>query len=414
MIVGAASLLIWVIQIPPPPVQEDPGLRAERPANRGTSSDPSFYPMPAFASDKNAGVTYGLLGALVFKDDEGRPDLLLTATLAYRSLVGWNGDLNAHAYPTVSSDFEFDGVLAERVESELKLNYKDLRFLDDFDLRVDFHELRSSTDRFFGRAEDAPHRDQSVLTSDWYRLFAAFGPRVSDEVTVQGTVRWKKFRVGRSLIQDLPQMLDRYPTEPGIEGGDVVGGGVRANYDSRDQFPTPTQGSLVGVYAERAVYFAVDGAVPFWVLGAQGTILIPLDDMAGFVSVINVQSQAVVGRSVPFWELSSLGGLSTLRSFNEGRFMEADMVVLNLEERIRLLSVELFGTRGDVQVAPFFDVGKVFDSLDDLVGSEIWKHFHYSYGLGLRGVVPPTFVGRLDLAWGREGMGITIGLDYPF
>jgi len=71
--------------------------------------------------------------------------------------------------------------------------------------------------------------------------------------------------------------------------------------------------------------------------------------------------------------------------------------------------------RRPLQVAPFFDLGKVFDSSVDLVGKGVLRGFHYSAGVGFRGVVPPSFVGRLDItAGGREGIGVTHGLDYPF
>jgi hypothetical protein len=415
MIGWTVSLLIGacpLVQAQPEP-REQAGTPKEPPKAK---ADPglSFYALPSISSDKNSGVTYGLLGALLRKDEEGRTDILLTATLAHQSLVGWNGDVNLHLYPSVSSEFEFDCVVAQRVLSEFKLSYKDLRFRDDFDLLLDFHELRSPTDRFFGRSEDAPHSDQSVYTSNAYRVAAAFGPRLSDEVALQGTARWRKFRVGPSLIKDLPQTLDRFPEEPGIEGGDVLGIGVTGIYDSRDVPTTPVRGALGRVYAEQAWYFSEGRSVPFWVLGAQWTQLIPLDRDAGFVSVINVQVQVSDGPRIPFWELSSLGGIATLRSFYQGRFTQKDMMLLNLEERIRILSLSVFGTSGEVQVAPFFDLGKVFDSLDDVVGSEALQHFHSSYGIGVRGVVPPSFLGRVDVAWGREGLGVTVGLDYPF
>jgi outer membrane protein assembly factor BamA len=392
--------------------QPEPGGKEAPPAK--SAPDPSLYALPSISSDKNSGVTYGLMGALLLKDEKGRTDWLFTATLAYQHLIGWNGDVNVHFYPTVTSEAEFDAVLAQRVESELKLNYKDLHFLEDYDLSVDFHELRLSTARFFGRSEDAPHSDQSVYTSNSYRLAAAFGPRLSDEVSIQGTARWRKFRVGPSLINGLPQTLDRYPEEPGIEGGHVLGPGVALTFDSRDQATTPSRGALGLLYAERMWSFSEGPSLPFWVLGAQWTGLFPLDADAGFVSVVHVQVQVTDGRRIPFWELSALGGISTLRSFYEGRFTEKDLLLLNLEERIRLFSVSLMGTSGEVQIAPFFDVGKVFDSLGDVFGSEAFDHYHYSFGLGIRGVVPPSFLGRLDVAWGREGFGVTVGLDYPF
>lgn len=60
-----------------------------------------------------------------------------------------------------------------------------------------------------------------------------------------------------------------------------------------------------------------------------------------------------------------LGGVSTLRNFNEGRFYENDTILPNPEERIRTLSVELFGIPGEARFAPFFDAGKVLESSDE-------------------------------------------------
>ncbi|MBZ5637976.1 MAG: hypothetical protein LAO51_04370 [Acidobacteriia bacterium] len=39
---------------------------------------------------------------------------------------------------------------------------------------------------------------------------------------------------------------------------------------------------------------------------------------------------------------------------------------------------------------------------------------HRSWGLGLRAVVEPNIVGRLDLAWGSEGLAVTTGIGYTF
>ena len=60
-------------------------------------------------------------------------------------------------------------------------------------------------------------------------------------------------------------------------------------------------------------------------------------------------------------------------------------------------------------------IRKVYDSLDDVLGHGIWQNFHYSAGVGFRGIVPPSFVGRLDIALGGgEGVGVFVGLDYPW
>jgi hemolysin activation/secretion protein len=140
-----------------------------------------------------------------------------------------------------------------------------------------------------------------------------------------------------------------------------------------------------------------------------------MDEDNAFVTVVNSALQFSVGDTLPFWELPTLGGPDTLRSYNGGRFTNKYSILVNLEERIRVMKASLFGVSGEIQVAPFFDAGKVYDSADDLVGRGLLQSFHYSTGIGFRGVVPPSFVGRLDIGFGgREGVGLTIGLDYPF
>jgi outer membrane protein assembly factor BamA len=326
-----------------------------------------------------------------------------------------NGEAEFRYYPSLSSTVDLDVYAAQRVENFLHIFYEDFKLDDRFHAHFDALANRSSTDRFFGVGDDTPHSAQSVRTSNEYHIDARFGPRLSDRVDATATFRWRKFRVGDSLITDQPQMKVLYPTEPGIEGGDLLAGGLRITYDSRDSMTTPTKGANATAYFERAEDFAPGADHSFWLAGASAVSLWPLDDDKRFVTVVNVATQLAVGNTIPFWELPALGGASTLRSFNGGRFTNKGSILFNVEERIRVYETSLFDVSGQVQIAPFFDLGKVFDSSDDLFGRGIWKAYHYSYGIGFRGIVPPSFVGRLDIGLGGdEGVGVTIALDYPF
>jgi outer membrane protein assembly factor BamA len=375
----------------------------------------SFYPMPSISSDKDSGVTYGLLGALMFTNDKGIQDGLLSGTLTYHHLVNWGGEVEFRYYPTLTGVVDVDAYLAQRVESSLRLFYEETRLAGLWHARFEYFDQRSSTDRFFGRGDGNPEKQESVRTSDEYRTEARFGPRLSTHWDVEGTLRWRHFRVGDSLITDLPKMKTLYPGEPGIEGGEVVAGGVRFVGDSRDSATTPTSGAYITVYFERAYDFTPGTSHPYWTCGASQTSLWPLDKERQFVTVINTATQFSIGNYIPFWELPAIGGGTTLRSFNGGRFVNKDMILINVEERICVYKTSLFGVSGEVQIAPFFDLGKVFDSAADLVGRGSLQYFHYSYGIGFRGVVNPSFVGRVDVAFGGgEGVGVTVGLDYPF
>jgi hemolysin activation/secretion protein len=113
---------------------------------------------------------------------------------------------------------------------------------------------------------------------------------------------------------------------------------------------------------------------------------------------------------VPFFELPSLGGETTLRAFGQGRFVDNNAVVASFEERIRVWRRQIADYNVDVEIAPFLDIGRVMNQLSfrDLAHPEI------NEGIGVRIVTQPYVVGRLDLGHGKDGLNAFVGLDYPF
>ena len=387
------------VQDPPPEKKDEPTV--------------SPYLIPAIATGKNEGTTLGLLAALLFSDEEGRVNRLLAAELAWRELVGINGFVDYRYYPTRTALFEAFGSLAERVESDVDVLYDDERFGDVAALRAEFHESRVATDRFYGRGLSTPRSAESVLTSNQYVGLIQAGPHLSDNSWLQGTLRVRDYRVGPSLLTHAPQTLDAYPDEPGIEGGLVVAEGLRIVYDGRDLRCTPTRGIVAQAGAEAAHDVRGGRATPFQGFWLDGTLLMPFGDEAQFVSVIHARARWVIGNA-PFWELPSLGGSTSLRSYGNDRFTDRGAAVLNFEERIRVATLTLLGTTGEVQVAPFVDLGEMFERPSQLFSGTGDRRLHYSYGAGLRGVVKPSIVGRVDAAYGREGFALLVGIDYPF
>jgi len=424
---ASALLLAWLLglQSPPPPPPPPTGpdglprkLQDELPSKpqEETKEGVSVYPMPALNADKDAGLTYGVLGALLFTDREGFQNALLSAAVAYQHLVKFSLEVEYRLSPEPWQTLDLDGYYAQHVENSLRLFYEDFKALDSaYHARIEIFDFRSTTDRFFGIGDNTPKSAESVRTSNEYRTEVRFGPRLDPTFDIEATVRWRKFRVSDSLVTDRPQTTAAYPGVPGIEGGSVLAGGVRLVHDSRDNPTTPVTGVFMNAYFERAEDFAPDKEYAYYNAGASVVSLWPMDKTQQFVTVVNVASQLAIGDYVPFWELPTLGGISTLRSYNNARFTNRGMLVVNLEERIRVYETSLEGVSGEVQLAPFFDTGKVYDSADDLVGRGVIENFHWSAGIGIRGVVKPSFVGRLDIGFGgREGVGIVVGLDYPF
>jgi hypothetical protein len=67
-------------------------------------------------------------------------------------------------------------------------------------------------------------------------------------------------------------------------------------------------------------------------------------------------------------------------------------------------------TQVEIELAPFIDVGRVFDRSGD---SPI-EQLHKVYGVGFRGLARPYVVGFVDLGYGSEGAAVFTGINYPF
>ncbi|MDO8527973.1 MAG: hypothetical protein Q7T03_09840, partial [Deltaproteobacteria bacterium] len=104
------------------------------------------------------------------------------------------------------------------------------------------------------------------------------------------------------------------------------------------------------------------------------------------------------------------GGEADLRGFVQGRFTGRGSVFLNLEERIVIKRWSIMDVKTDVSIDPFFCVGQVFDDWDQMAFGSLQP----VGGIGFRAKAHPSIVGRVDVGYGKEGIEVYTGLDYPF
>ena len=101
---------------------------------------------------------------------------------------------------------------------------------------------------------------------------------------------------------------------------------------------------------------------------------------------------------------------STNRGFGTARFSDNNIEAFNAELRTRVYTVNLFQTKADIELAPFFDLGKVSHEFT----SNPVDNFHPAGGMGFRAIADPFVVGFVDVGYGDEGIAIFSGIDYPF
>jgi hypothetical protein len=110
-------------------------------------------------------------------------------------------------------------------------------------------------------------------------------------------------------------------------------------------------------------------------------------------------SDAAEGGTVPFYLLPSLGGHNSLRSYPDYRFHDRNMVVVNAEARLAMMS--------HVDAAVFVDAGNVAPRVGDL------NFDKRPVGAGLRLHTRRQTIVRLDVARGDEGWRALIRLTDP-
>src|SRR5262249_26237226 len=106
----------------------------------------------------------------------------------------------------------------------------------------------------------------------------------------------------------------------------------------------------------------------------------------------------------------TLGGVDTLRGFGENRFYGDARLLFNAEVRAKVLRMRIFGVNAEFEIAPFIDVGKVFNSAEQFIDTA----FEITPAVGFRGRARRSAVGHVECACSREGPAIYVGLDYPF
>ena len=193
-------------------------------------------------------------------------------------------------------------------------------------------------------------------------------------------------------------------------------------FDTRDFEPDPNSGlyaELSGELSGKYTLSAYDWARLTFSPRVYYSPFPKLDDLvvAGrFVG--SVQSEGT-----PFFELNQLsfadynraglGGLRTIRGFKQDRFVGPVVALASLEVRWTFYEFDLrLGKRQHfaLMLAPFLDVGRVFDSMSDL---EL-KRFRNGQGAGFRIAWNQATIIVVDYGVSREGSTLYVNFNHPF
>ena len=286
---------------------------------------------------------------------------------------------------------------------------------------------RTLTRRFFGLGPDTRTSDESSFTDEVsdaaFRAELALPGPGGDWIGTAG-LRAEHHNLARGRVSGVPSTDSAYPALfDDADGVTATYLTLGLRYDTRDSQHQPYGGWRVGVVADVTPWQS-DGSVGA-VLTAYGSVAFrvpPLFHSGGDAQeenpptdtiALGFQVDTTVG-DLPFYDLPSLGGASTLRGYIANRFTDNSAWHAVAEYRFWVIPRGVRLTRTirieRIGLAVFGELGTVAASLGDLPDARV----HASYGVGLRISLERLAVFRVDLGFSDEGTNLSVAFGLPF
>ncbi|MBF6571192.1 MAG: BamA/TamA family outer membrane protein [Candidatus Binataceae bacterium] len=376
----------------------------------------TLIPVPEVATDPNGGVTYGVLFATLFKGQNGDIRYIFAPDINSNTDLGPGANARFFSYPSEDTQWYATAGAQENIARNVDLSYTTGRTHENwwsFEGRIFFE--RDPTERFFGLGNSSSEGNQTNYTTEQVYVRALFGWNITSNLQLAALIRPRYVRILRGAFNTLPQIGTLFPNVKGINGGTEIYNEMRLTYDTRDSVDIPRSGGLAVMYyglADRRFMSSVSynrfggDLHRYYSIGKRVTL-------AGHAYIQYMPA----GAEAPFWAMGRLGGDESLlydqqplRGYGSGRFIDNNLAVFNLEVRTRVYEANLFGNDGILELAPFFEAGRVWHGMSENPASDL----HPVGGIGFRAVVQPFVVGYVDVGYGGEGSAIFSGINYPF
>ena len=368
-------------------------------------------PLPVIASSPNEGITVGALAAFLLHDKDDNVSTLLTPQVNYNKYFGVTSTFYAAFYPSPDRSWETNLSKSTIINQDYEFKLRDKTYFDKkLEINLFAFAYSDGSARFFGFDAKTPRQRESNYSDTEIGFNLSAGYDLGRHIQLILGERYRDVDIEPGAITSIPYIKDRFTEQrvPGINGFVAHAQRISLVYSTLDSFTSPTFGGFAKISLENSSKL-LGSAADYRHYEGELKGFIPLDDTR-YISVFRLVYNQTLGDKVPFLEQSILGGENTLRGYGRNRFIDNSYFLLNLEERIRLFRWEIFNVKADWELAPFIDLGAVMSRLDRASS----KQFEFNPGIGVRAVVRPNIIGRVDVGIGHDGPAVFVGLGYPF
>jgi hypothetical protein len=366
-----------------------------------------FFPLPMYTTVPNEGSTYGVLPVwMVMEGDQGVKSIT-APSVSWNHSAGVTGTFRYYRYFGTLTSAQVIASASTNINRNLWLEYDDIRRTrHGWTTNLVLHVRRNLFYRFFGLGPDTTEAGESSYTRLTGVLGARRGYNFTEDFNVAVFLELDGDNPERHAITGLPETQVVYPTAPGLNGAFVMREGVSVRYDTRPEGDYSANGLASELTAD-----LVEGiiGVGFFARLMWQTRLVLQETSWLQLGARAYWSQLFGGGdNVPFYYQASLGGEYLLRGFTEDRFIDRGAWEIEFEQRFRLFESHMFGVVSEWRLDPFIAVGQVY-GIDGP-----FSHVRAAGGVGIRVWILPNVVGRIDVAYGGEGLKAYVMLGYPY
>jgi hypothetical protein len=373
--------------------------------------------LPEIITDPNEGETVGLLGTVLFIDEDEHVRRIIAPDIRYNERTGLYPMLRFFDYPTAKQRLMLQGGKATKTGEYFEGSYSGEDLYDGWlDIGVRAMHENDPFERFFGFGNDTSATTETNYTSDSSHVLGYVGINLPASLQLGTQTRVRVVRLRQGAVDTVAQLTHdpRFAGTPGLDGATLVGQRFNLRYDTRDDSFISTAGTLAETAVE-VVDRALGSSASYVKYSFEGRSFLSLRADKRFI----VATQAVLdylqgGERAPFYERSALGGVRSLRGFGSNRFIDNHRFFARGELRSNVWEprwlTEQFKVRGHMEVAPFIEFGRVFDSSRTFP----LENLHVDGGIALRAIVPPQLVAYVDLGTTGGNLSVFTGIDYPF
>ena len=198
--------------------------------NRRGPSHASTYcrivPVPEIVLDPNEGNTWGLMVAVLFKDENNDVRYLLAPDVRYNDFTGVYPVARLLAYPSDDRFYSFSIGKSTTKDENYEGEYENYELLDHraFVEGNVMYEV-DSTERFYGFGNDSPERGESNYTSSIFVTRAKPGYYLFPKLAFSWDTRVRYHELSKGQVAGVPFTVFRHPQvrergaafEPGVK-----------------------------------------------------------------------------------------------------------------------------------------------------------------------------------------------------